>query len=459
MTDAPYAEMLAALRAYHASLDARDLRWRRTQLEALRSMVEEQEPSILDALHADLRKSPIESYLTETSFVVGEIDHALAHFEQWAKPVKASTPIYLQPGSSRAVWEPLGVALIIGACNYPLHLTIAPLVPCIAAGNAAVLKPSELAPATSAVIAELVPEYLDTHAVAVVEGGVPETTALLEQRFDKIFFTGSGRVGRIVMAAAAKHLTPVTLELGGKSPCIVDASAKLSVAARRVAFGKYSNAGQTCVAPDYVLAHRDIVDDFVNAMADTIRDFYGPDPQQSKDYSRIVNEQHHSRLVGLLGSGNTVVGGGYDAADLYIAPTVLRGVDPSSSVMQEEVFGPILPVLEVEDSDEAIRFVNERDRPLALYVFAEDDKVVTRVTHTTTSGGMCVNDTVAHLAVSDLPFGGVGESGMGKYHGEWGFREFSNAKAVLSHSTFLDLGLRYPPYTEVSEKLLRKMLG
>lgn len=459
MTDTRYAEMLAGLRAYHASLDTRDFRWRRTQLEALRAMVEEQEPRILDALHTDLRKSPIESYLTETSFVVEEIDHALAHFEQWGRPVKASTPIYLQPGSSRAVWEPLGVALIMGPWNYPFHLTIAPLVPCIAAGNAAVLKPSELAPATSAVIAELVPTYLDAYAVAVVEGGVPETTTLLEERFDKIFFTGSGRVGRIVMAAAAKHLTPVTLELGGKSPCIVDASARLDVAARRIASGKYSNAGQTCVAPDYVLAHRDIADDFVNAMADTIRDFYGSDPQQSEHYARIVNGQHHRRLVGLLESGRAVVGGGYDAADLYVAPTVLREVDPDSPVMQEEVFGPILPVLEVEDIDEAIRFVNERGKPLALYVFAEEGEVAARVTHSTSSGGMCVNDTLLHLMISELPFGGVGESGMGKYHGEWGFREFSNAKAILSHSTFIDPGFRYPPYTEGKEALLKTLRG
>jgi len=459
MADIPYADMVAALRAYHASLDPCDLDWRRTQLEGLRNMVKEDESSILDALHADLRKNPVESRITETDFVIEEIDHALAHLDEWARPAKAPTPIFLQPGSSKVVWEPLGLALIIGTWNYPFHLTVAPLVSCLAAGNAAVLKPSEIAPATGRLIADILPRYLDSRAVAVVSGGVAETAALLEQRFDRIFFTGSGRVGRIVMAAAAKHLTPVTLELGGKSPCILDASAKLSVAARRVAFGKFSNAGQTCVAPDYVLAHRDIVDDFISAMADTVRDFYGANPQVSEHYARIVNARHHARLVGLLGDGTPVIGGEHDAADLYVAPTVLRDVEAGSAVMQEEIFGPILPVLEVEDADEAIQFVNQRGKPLSLYVFAENDALATRIVGATSSGGMCINDTVAHSAAPDLPFGGVGQSGMGRYHGEWGFREFSNAKAVLSRSTWLDPGLHYPPYTGARTGLLKRMRG
>ncbi len=459
MTEMPYADMVAGLRAYHASLDPCDLDWRRDQLEALRAMVKEEESGVLDALHTDLRKTPAESRITETDFVIEEIDHALSHLDDWARPAREPTPIFLQPGSCQVVWEPLGVVLIIGTWNYPFHLMIAPLVASLAAGNAAVLKPSEIAPATADLIADIVPRYLDSRAVVVVAGGVPETTALLEQRFDRIFFTGSGRVGRIVMAAAAKHLTPVTLELGGKSPCIVDASAKLGVAARRIAFGKFSNAGQTCLAPDYVLVHRDLVDDFVSAMADTIRDFYGPNPQQSEHYARVVNGQHHARLVSLLNDGEAVVGGEHDAADLYVAPTLLRGVDPSSPVMQEEIFGPILPVLEIEDADEAIQFVNERGKPLALYVFAEDDEVVARIIHGTSSGGVCINDTVAHSAAPDLPFGGVGESGMGKYHGEWGFREFSNAKAVLSRSTWLDPGLHYPPYTATKTGLLGRMRG
>ncbi|MGC9319329.1 MAG: aldehyde dehydrogenase family protein [Armatimonadota bacterium] len=459
MAHALYAELVNRLRAHHRSLDTRDLQWRRDELQALRALIVEHEQDIFDALHSDLHKCRVECYLTETGFVLGEIDHALGHMERWSRPVGAHTPLYLQPAHSRVIWEPLGVALIMGPWNYPFHLVIAPLVPCLAAGNAAVLKPSELAPATSAVIGELVPQYLDPDVVAVVEGGVPETTALLQHRFDRIFFTGSARVGRIVMEAAAQHLTPVTLELGGKCPCVVDGSARLDVAARRVANGKFANAGQTCVAPDYALVQRDIADEFVAALADALGRFYGPDPQQSPDYARIINERHHDRLVELLADGEAVVGGEHDRADLYVAPTVLRGVDARSPVMQEEIFGPILPVLEVADAEEAIAFINERPRPLALYVFADDGEVVQRVTHTTRAGGTCVNETLLHLLVSELPFGGVGRSGMGTYHGEWGFREFSNARAILDRSTVFDIGLRYPPYSERDEALLRHMRG
>jgi len=459
MAHAAYAELVERLRAHHASLDTRDLQWRRRELQALRAMIVEHEQQLFDALHADLRKCRVECCLTETGFVVGEIDHALGHMERWSRPLGTYTPIYLQPAHSRVIWEPLGVALIMGPWNYPFHLVIAPLVPCLAAGNAAVLKPSELAPATAAAIGELVPQYLDPDVVAVVQGGVPETTVLLEQRFDRIFFTGSARVGRIVMAAAARHLTPVTLELGGKCPCVVDGSARLDVAARRVANGKFANAGQTCVAPDYVLVQRDIADEFVAGLADAVRRFYGPDPQQSPDYARIINARHHRRLVELLARGEAVVGGEHDEADLYLAPTVLRGADPGSPVMQEEIFGPILPVLEVADADEALAFVNQRPRPLALYVFAEDPEVVALLTHMTRAGGTCVNETLLHLLVSDLPFGGVGESGTGTYHGEWGFREFSNARAILDRSTVFDLGLRYPPYSDRDEALLRHMRG
>lgn len=459
MADAAYTELVDRLRAHQASLDTRDLRWRRTQLQALRAMIVEQEERIFDAVHSDLRKCRVESYLTETGFVLGEISHALAHMGQWSRPRGTGTPIYLQPASSRVIWEPLGVALIIGPWNYPFHLVMAPLVPCLAAGNAAVLKPSELAPATSAVISEVVPRYLDGDVVAVVEGGVPQTTALLKQRFDRIFFTGSTRVGCIVMEAAAQHLTPVTLELGGKCPCIVDGPARLQVAARRIANGKFANAGQTCVAPNYALVQRDIADEFLGAMADAIRQFYGPDPQESPDYARIINQRHHRRLVELLEDGEAVVGGEHDEADLYVAPTVLRGVDAGSPVMQEEIFGPILPVLDVADAEEALAFVNERPRPLALYLFAEDDEVVARVTHSTRAGGMCVNEAVLHLLVPELPFGGVGESGMGTYHGEWGFREFSNARAVLDHGTVFDIGLRYPPYSERDERFFRRVRG
>jgi aldehyde dehydrogenase (NAD+) len=371
------------------------------------------------------------------------------------KPQRVSTPWMMQPGSSQVVHEPLGVALIIGAWNYPLQLTLAPLVACIAAGNCALLKPSELAPHCSAALAEYLPKYLDPECIAVVQGGVSETTALLAQRFDKIFYTGGANVGRIIMTAAAKYLTPVTLELGGKSPCIVDKDIDLDVAARRIAFGKFLNAGQTCVAPDYILVHRKQEEALLEALSNTIETFYEGNPKDSEDFGRIIDERHHDRLTALL-KGNTVVTGGeYDKSRLYIAPTVLRDVSPDAAVMQEEIFGPILPVLAVEGIDEAIDFVNAREKPLALYLFSENDEMVARVTNETSAGGMCVNETVFHLIVPNLPFGGVGESGMGKYHGKWGFDLFSNAKAILNHGTGVDPHLRYPPYRKCDQTMLR----
>jgi len=457
MTGADYADVVDRLRTQHSSLDTRDLQWRREQLRALRAMILDHEQRIFDAVHADLRKCRVESYLTECGFVLGEVDHALANIARWALPVRARTPLLLQPGRSQVIWEPLGVTLIIAPWNYPFQLALAPLVPCIAAGNAAVLKPSEMAPATSALIGELVPQYLDPDVMTVVEGGAAETAALLEQRFDHIFFTGSQRVGRIVMEAAARNLTPVTLELGGKCPCIVDASARYRVAARRIAGGKFANAGQTCVAPDYVLVHHDVAEQFADALVDAVHLFYGRRPQASPHFARIINKRHHQRLVALLADGEPLVGGDHDEADLYIAPTVLRGVDADEPIMQEEIFGPILPLLEVADAEEALAFVNERPRPLALYVFSQDADVVARITHMTRAGGTCVNEAVMHLLVPDLPFGGVGASGMGAYHGEWGFREFSQPRAVLNHSALFDPDLRYPPYSARDEALLRFM--
>src|SRR5205823_1659495 len=307
-------------------------------------------------------------------------------------------------------------------------------------------------------LARLVPDYLDPECVAIVEGGATETQALLAERFDYVFYTGNGRVGRTVMEAAAKHLTPVTLELGGKSPVIVDDAANVEVAARRIAFGKFLNAGQTCIAPDYVLVAEASQDELVQQIGRAIRDFYGADPAASPDYARIVNDAHVERLEQLLAGGTPAVGGETRATERYVAPTVLRDVTPDSAVMTEEIFGPILPVLPVADVDEAIRFVNERDRPLALYVFSESDAVQTRVLEQTSSGGVCVNATVMHVAVPDLPFGGVGASGMGAYHGKAGFDVFSHRKSVLAKPTRLDPKLAYPPYTKLKERLIRRFL-
>ena len=320
------------------------------------------------------------------------------------------------------------------------------------------LKPSEVTPATSAALARLLTEYLDTDCIAVVEGSATETQALLAERFDHILYTGNGRVAKIVMEAAAKHLTPVTLELGGKSPVYVDSSANLEVAARRVAWGKFLNAGQTCIAPDYVLVAKDLEDRFVEHVRRAIFDFYGPDPIDSPDYARIVNDNHYERLVGLLDSGTTAVGGEHDAKQRFVAPTVLRDVMPESPVMQEEIFGPILPILPVAGVDEAIAFVNSREKPLALYVFSQDGGAAQRLLSETSSGGAAVNATMFHVAAPELPFGGVGPSGMGAYHGKASFDTFSHAKSVLRKSTRPDPDLAYPPYTKRKERLLRRFL-
>jgi aldehyde dehydrogenase (NAD+) len=436
----------------------RNLTWRSTQLSRLKALLVERERQLLDALFADLGKSPFEGWVSEVNLVIAEVEHTLDHLERWVQPERVPTPLVLKPGQSKVHREPLGVVLIIGPWNYPLQLVLAPLVGALAAGNAAIIKPSEVSENTSRVLADLLPTYLDADCVAVVQGGVPETTALLAQRFDHIFYTGSGNVARIIMRAAAEHLTPVTLELGGKSPCIVDREANLKVTARRVVWGKFFNAGQTCVAPDYVLAHKDIVDPLIQHMRDTLTEFYGSDPKQSRDYGRIINDRHFQRLRAFLADGEVVAGGEVDPEERYIAPTLLRSVSPEAPVMSDEIFGPILPIITVNDLESAIAFVNRRPKPLALYIFSEDRAAEHAVLSRTTSGGACVNDTVAHLSVPDLPFGGVGASGMGAYHGRASFETFSHRKSVLHKSTRLDASLRYPPYDESKVKWARRLM-
>ncbi|MFF4650825.1 aldehyde dehydrogenase family protein [Streptomyces sp. NPDC001380] len=431
--DAPEqpAAVVARLRAAFRTGRTRPLEWRAGQLRQLRALLTEHGEDLAAALHEDLGKSRKEAFRTEVDFTVREIDHTLEHLEEWLRPEPAPVPDFLGGATAWTVHDPLGVVLVIAPWNYPAQLLLAPVVAALAAGDCVVAKPSELAPATSAVLARLLPAYLDAEAVAVVEGGVPETTALLEQRFDHIFYTGNGTVGRIVMAAAARHLTPVTLELGGKSPAFVDRGTDVAQVAARLAAGKFLNAGQTCVAPDYVLTDPETARALESALADAVTALHGPDPAASPEYGRIVNERHFDRLVGLLGSGRTVVGGGHDRETRYIAPTVLAGVAADEPVMQEEIFGPILPIVEVDGLDEAIAFVNDREKPLALYAFTEDEDARRRLSEETSSGGLAFGLPVAHLTVPDLPFGGVGESGMGSYHGRWGFETFSHRKAVL----------------------------
>jgi aldehyde dehydrogenase (NAD+) len=452
------AKTVERLRRTFRSGRTKSMRWRAEQLRALRSMVVEREKDFIDALAADMSKPLFEAWIGETAFIRQEVDYAIKHLRAWTKPERVKTPIPNQPGRSFVVREPLGVVLIIGPWNYPVQLVLSPLIGAIAAGNAALIKPSEIAPHASAAIAEWVPRYIDTDAVAVVEGGVAETTALLEQRFDHIFYTGGGAVGRVVMTAAAKHLTPVTLELGGKSPCYVDRDADLEVAARRIVWGKFFNAGQTCVAPDYVLVDEAVEAQLVERLQRTVREFYGEDPQRSPDYARIVSDRHFQRLLPLVKDGEVVTGGQSDATSRYIAPTILRGVKDDAKVMQDEIFGPILPVQTVHDVEEAIDRINARPKPLALYVFTRSKEVKRRVLESTSSGGACVNDTVAHLSVPELPFGGVGPSGMGAYHGRASFETFSHRKSVLDKATVLDPPLRYPPYTAEKLKWAKRLV-
>ncbi|MEV8296945.1 aldehyde dehydrogenase family protein [Streptomyces rochei] len=426
------ADVVARLRATFRTGRTKPVEWRTGQLRRLRALLTENGSDLEAALHADLGKSAAEAQRTEIGFTVREIDHTLDQLADWLRPEPAPVPAHL--GADATAWtqyDPLGVVLVIAPWNYPAQLLLAPVVGALAAGNAVVAKPSELAPATSAALARLLPRYLDTDAVAVVEGGVPETTALLAERFDHIFYTGNGTVGRIVMRAAAEHLTPVTLELGGKSPAFVDRDADLDTVAARLVAGKFLNAGQTCVAPDYVLTDPETAAALEPALVRAVEAQYGTDPARSTEYARIVNERHFDRLTGLLDSGRVVVGGGSDRSRKYLAPTVLADVAPDAPVMREEIFGPILPIVTVPGLDEAIDFVNDRDKPLALYVFSESDGTRERFAAETSSGGLGHGLPLAHLTVSDLPFGGVGESGMGNYHGRYSIETFSHRKAVL----------------------------
>ncbi|WP_445027053.1 aldehyde dehydrogenase family protein [Streptomyces sp. SAS_270] len=427
------ADTVARLRATFRSGRTKPVEWRTAQLRRLREMLTTDGADLAAALHADLGKSSTEAFRTEIDFTVREIDHTLEHLEGWLHPESAPVPTHL--GADATAWtqyDPLGVVLVIAPWNYPAQLLLTPLLGALAAGNAVVVKPSEMAPATSTALARMLPQYLDTDAVAVVEGGIPETTALLAERFDHIFYTGNGAVGRIVMRAAAEHLTPVTLELGGKSPAFVDGDADLSVVADRLVRGKFLNAGQTCVAPDYVLTDPATARALEPLFAKAVEALYGSEPQTSAEYGRIVNERHFDRLVGLLDSGRVVTGGDSDRAAKYIAPTVLADVDPKAPVMREEIFGPVLPIVTVSGLDEAIEFINDRDKPLAFYVFTDSDTTRRRLAAETSSGGLGFGLPLAHLTVSDLPFGGVGESGMGNYHGRYSIETFSHRKAILA---------------------------
>jgi aldehyde dehydrogenase (NAD+) len=449
------ADVVASARRAFDDGTTRPRSWRVATLRRLRDLVEQHETALLDALAADFAKPRFEACATEIGFLVADIDHTLAHLDGWMAPEKVPTPLTFKPGTSRVVAEPVGVACVIAPWNYPVQLLLLPMVAAIAAGNAVVGKPSELAPASADAVQALVTELAEP-AVALVMGGVAETTELLAQRFDHILYTGNGKVAKIVMRAAAEHLTPVTLELGGKSPAIVSRNADIAVTARRIAWGKFMNAGQTCIAPDYVLVEQPVHDQLVAAIGEQITEFYGTDVQSSPDYARIVNAHHFHRLEQLLHAGTVAFGGQTDADTRYIAPTVLTGITRDHVVMADEIFGPILPVIAVDSIDEAIAFVNADAKPLALYSFSEDDDENDRVLAGATSGGACVNGTIMHISNPYLPFGGVGGSGMGAYHGKFGFDTFSHRRAVLNRTTRIDPNLLYPPYTDRKERLVRR---
>jgi aldehyde dehydrogenase (NAD+) len=435
--------------------------WRVTQLRALRALISLHETEIFAALNADLGKGEGEALSSEVAFVRAEIDHMLKHLRSWSKPERQRTPFLVQPGKSYIVREPLGVVLVIGAWNLPIPVLLGPVVAAIAAGNAVVMKPSELAPATSGLIARLIPQYLDTKAVAVIEGGVSETTGLLAQKFDHIFYTGNGTIGRIIAMAAAEQLTPVTLELGGKNPAIVEKTCDMAVTAKRLAWAKWMNVGQVCVSPDYVLADRSMVDELVVALIAALLEFYGDDPSKSKDYGRIVNSRHHDRLTGLMKDhgGKIFYGGAHDRESRYFAPTIIVDPDPASPLMTDEIFGPILPIIPYDSIADAIQFIRSRPKPLAVHIFTRDSAAADLVERQTSSGAFLVNDAIINHRVPDLPFGGVGPSGTGAYHGRAGFETFSHRKAVLRRPTIFDTALRYPPYSEKRLKMLRKIIG
>ncbi len=457
MSDGEPGAVVGELRSVFRRGVTRPVGWRLAQLEAVSAMLVERRDALEEAVRQDLGKAPMETRVTEIALLQLEVRHLLRNLRRWLRPVPSLVPLPVQPATAATVLEPLGVALVIGTWNYPLLLTLSPLLGAIAAGDAAVLKPSELAPATSRLLAELLPRTLDARAFRVVEGGAEETTALLRERWDVIFYTGGGRVARIIAAAAAEHLTPVVLELGGKSPVYVDATADLDVAADRIAWGKFVNAGQTCVAPDHLLAPPGVAERLVPKIEAAVRRMYGGDPVRNEAYCRIVNERQFDRLEPLLADGETAFGGRADRGALRIEPTVLTGVTDDDAVMQQEVFGPILPVVEVADEDAAIERVAAGAKPLSLYVFTRRE-ARRRWIEGTSSGAVCFDVPLLQLAVPGIPFGGVGDSGTGAYHGRRSVVAFSHEKAVLSKPPRPDtVRLLAPPFTALKRSILDRV--
>lgn len=453
-------ERLSALRDHFNSGVTRDLGYRRDALKALRKSLLKHEEELLAAMHADMRKPRFEAYMSDVGLVLSAIDEALDKMKQWAAPQQVSTPLAIQLAESTLHKEPLGVVLIIAPWNYPALLLLSPLVGAIAAGNCAVLKPSEDVPATSAVIERIIREAFEPEHVQVVQGPGSEVVPTLMNgfRFDHVFFTGSPRVGRIILALAASQLVPVTLELGGKSPAIVDRRVNVNVAAKRIAWSKYFNAGQTCIATDHALIHSSVMDEFLDRYARFVKKAYGDDPQCSEHYARLANPKRFEAVRSYLGQGRVVLGGQHDATDRYIAPTVLTDVKLDSPVMSEEIFGPVLPVIPWTEREEVVTITRRNPFPLAAYIFSNDERAQRWFLERLPSGGACINHCMLQFGNSALPFGGIGNSGMGRYHGRHSFDLFSHHRGVVTASTLIDHGLQEPPYTTLKERILRQAL-
>lgn len=441
-------EKINKQREYFSTDETKDINFRIEKLKKLRDVLKSEEEKVFEALKKDLMKSSFESYVTEVAMVYDEINMHIKNIKKWSKKRRVKTPLVQFPAKSFIQLEPYGVVLIIGPFNYPFMLTMDPLIGAIAAGNTAVIKPSESAPETSKILKEILEKVFDEKYVLHInpERGKEVVEELLKEKFDYIFFTGSATVGKIVMKAASQYLTPVTLELGGKSPCIIDKDCKLELAARRIVWGKLLNSGQTCVAPDYLYVHKDIEEEFIKKLEEEIKNQFGDNPLESKDYSKMVNEREFNRVLSYIDKEKLAFGGNYNRKTFQIEPTILKNVTWNDPVMEREIFGPIFPILPFENLDEVIRLVNSKDKPLAIYYFSEDKNKIEKVLNSTSSGGVTINDTLVHVSSSYLPFGGVGNSGMGEYHGKYSFDLFSNKKGVMNRKTFLDLKIRYAPF-------------
>ena len=439
-----YSSLINKQKSFFKTEKTKNLNYRIEALQKLRNAIKNNEKTLMEALRTDLNKSEFDAYTSEIGFVLEELRFTIKHLRSWAAPKKVKTPVTHIGSNSYIYPEPYGVALIIAPWNYPFQLAVAPLIGAIAAGNCAIIKPSELTPKTSEVLETLIKEIFPEEYIAVVQGGVETSQALLNEQLDYIFFTGSVPVGKIIMEAAAKHLTPVTLELGGKSPCIVHEDANLRLSAKRIAWGKFTNAGQTCIAPDYLYVHKSIKDVFLQQFKETTLELYGKEPLKNPDFTRIVSERHFNRLSSFLDNGQLFMGGNTDKERLTIEPTVLTDITWEESIMQDEIFGPLLPVLEYDDLSEVIEGIHRHPKPLALYIFSENNNIQEEVLNKVSFGGGCVNDTVYHFVSPYLPFGGVGTSGIGAYHGKGNFDTFSHQKSVLKQTTKFDIPFRYP---------------